>query len=59
MNARLVSVEETGSGRAMAAMLGAPEKACQPGATSANALTLSLDGPPTRIYNGSFGGVGS
>ena len=36
MNARLVSVEETGSGRAMAAMLGALEKACQPGTTPAN-----------------------
>ena len=36
MNARLVSVEETGSGRAMAAMLGTLEKACQPGTTSAN-----------------------
>ena len=36
MNARLDMVEETGSGRAMAAMLGALEKACQPGTMSAN-----------------------
>lgn len=60
MKARLVSVvEETGFGRAMAAMLGALEKACQPGTTPANSPTLSLDAPLIRIYNASFGGVGS
>ncbi len=58
MKARPGSVEETGFGRVMAAMLGALEKACQPGTTSANSLTLSLDGPLIRIYNASFGGVG-
>lgn len=36
MNARLVSVEEPDSGRVMATMLGALEKACQPGTASAN-----------------------
>lgn len=38
MNARLVNVEETGSGRAMAAMLEAPEKTCQLGAMADNFL---------------------
>ncbi len=55
MNARLVIVEETGSGRAMATMLGALKKACQPGTTPPP--TLSLDGPLIRIYNSLFGGV--
>lgn len=38
MNARLDMVEETGSGRAMAAMLGALEKVCQPGTMAGNFL---------------------
>ncbi len=40
MKASPGSVEETGSGRAMAAILGAREKACQPGTPSANSPTL-------------------
>ncbi len=38
MNARPVSVEETGFGRVMAAMLWVPEKTCQPGTTSVNSF---------------------
>lgn len=40
MNARPVGVEETGFGRAMAAMLGVLEKACQPGTMAANSLNF-------------------
>ena len=58
MNAGLVDVEGAGFGRAMASMLGAFEKACQPGTPFTNSFTLSLDCSLIRIYNVSFGGVG-